>query len=1205
MWNRTVKRCLALGLSIAVIAVNMLGTAVLAEEILLIEDIQEPMTEETVFFQEDDLEEFKEADLLQEIVMTEEMSEVEYQAEDITQEDTDIITIDAIEVIENYEELDNTLELAADYGTLTVNPTGQTLSVEYNETTDLIVTATTTGNEENLTYEWYVIETALNMKVGGMETSYIKLDETTEKLTVTGDKTKSYLCEVSDGISDGTALFNIQVDSGFSASAVSPSQITVAAGETAELEVSASTETGSVNYKWYFNQLMNYGNTMIELQDTGNCIQAAATGTYICWVSDGINKRVLYFDVHVTSGLKVNTENTSYRIEPNEEQVLTVDATAGEGVELEYSWYKHCKDENNGTAEYYELIPEETGESITVPGISAEYKCVVNDGYGFSDVCFWTEVDSGLSLTVSPVSVSAKYGDTVTLTADASTEYGDKLEYRWFDLTSGKDTEEWGELIGTENILTLNNVTETGPYLCRVNDGYNYEDAEVMVEVSYSTSEDEPDDGNAGDEENDTLFDDAMAATVGHSYETTVTSTDDLIYYEFIPEKTGVYTFYSTGTCTTKAALYDEYGDLLTYQEFVPEWTICDLNNFCLSCELEEGQAYYLEVGTYGGAGTFHTVFSDLSAVTSNGESFGNFDVVAGKTATMIVTAGTVGENRELTYTWYDWEGNQIKSGSDNTCETEILEEIHDFKGYLCTVSDGNLCRTVYFGMLAKDLAFHYEKSVTVVRGGEEPVLTVEVEGGEDKNLEFQWMVYNKDIDDYVEIDGETSSSYIAPSETANYMCVVYYETDDGSSESYLYIEVEAIEQDPVEPEPDCNHNSASWLTEYDSTCTETGLQILVCDCGEELEEKIIPVKGHNWNSGMITTEASCTEKGIKTYTCQRCWKTKTENLSAKGHTWNTGVITTNPSCTKTGIRTYTCQSCHGIRTENVPILGHNYGNWSLSASATVFQAEIQKQSCTRCGKTETRTTGEKLDPTLSVNASKITLKTKQSTTKLKVTGLAAGDYIKLWESSNKNIFTVNSKGKITAKNKAGKATLTVTLASGLKKTIPVTVQKTEVKTTSIKGLKSKMTLEKGKKVTLSPVLNPITSVQKITYSSSNKKVATVSSKGVITAKTAGKAKITVKSGSKKYTVTVTVSKVKTKKITGVKEAITLKKGKTYTLKAKLSPKNSDEKITYKTSNKKIATVSSKGKIKGIKKGTATITLKSGSVSVKCNVTVK
>ena len=168
-----------------------------------------------------------------------------------------------------------------------------------------------------------------------------------------------------------------------------------------------------------------------------------------------------------------------------------------------------------------------------------------------------------------------------------------------------------------------------------------------------------------------------------------------------------------------------------------------------------------------------------------------------------------------------------------------------------------------------------------------------------------------------------------------------------------------------------------------------------------------------------------------------------------------------------------------------------------------------------------------------------------------------------------------------------------------------VKVQKGTVTTTKISGLTKKITLSKGKKQTLTPVLTPITSQQKVTYTSSNKKVATVSSKGVITAKGAGTAKITVKSGSKKVTVTVTVPKTKTTAITGVPSSLSLKKGKTYKLKAKRTPSNSDQAITYKSSNTKIATVNASGKITAKKKGTVTITVKSGSVSVKCRVTVK
>ena len=181
----------------------------------------------------------------------------------------------------------------------------------------------------------------------------------------------------------------------------------------------------------------------------------------------------------------------------------------------------------------------------------------------------------------------------------------------------------------------------------------------------------------------------------------------------------------------------------------------------------------------------------------------------------------------------------------------------------------------------------------------------------------------------------------------------------------------------------------------------------------------------------------------------------------------------------------------------------------------------------------------------------------------------------------------------------------TIVMSTGEAAKIKVTVQKGKIKTKSISGLKKKVSVNKGKTLKLTPVLSPQTSQEKISYSSSNKKVATVSSKGIIKGIKAGTTKITVKSGTKKFVVTVTVPKTTTKKITGIKSAIKLKKGKTYKLKPKKVPANSDYKIFYNSSNKKVATVSSKGVITARKKGSTTITIKSGKISVKCKVTVK
>ena len=138
----------------------------------------------------------------------------------------------------------------------------------------------------------------------------------------------------------------------------------------------------------------------------------------------------------------------------------------------------------------------------------------------------------------------------------------------------------------------------------------------------------------------------------------------------------------------------------------------------------------------------------------------------------------------------------------------------------------------------------------------------------------------------------------------------------------------------------------------------------------------------------------------------------------------------------------------------------------------------------------------------------------------------------------------------------------------------------------------------KGKtSTTITVVKNDVTG--KVKFTSSNKKVATVSSKGVVKAKKAGKTTITVKVGN--YTKKVVIQ-VKKPSLKLAKSSATIKKGKTVKIKATATPSG---KVTYKSSNKKVATVTAKGVVKAKKKGTATITVTSNGVSKKFKVKVK
>jgi uncharacterized repeat protein (TIGR02543 family) len=162
----------------------------------------------------------------------------------------------------------------------------------------------------------------------------------------------------------------------------------------------------------------------------------------------------------------------------------------------------------------------------------------------------------------------------------------------------------------------------------------------------------------------------------------------------------------------------------------------------------------------------------------------------------------------------------------------------------------------------------------------------------------------------------------------------------------------------------------------------------------------------------------------------------------------------------------------------------------------------------------------------VSLNASSIPLQKGKSTTAVKAT-LTKGDSIAKWTSSNKKVATVDKKGKITAK-KTGTATITVRTKKGATASVKVKVQKGKVTTkkltiTNVTG--KKLTMKKGKTFKIKTSVTPITSPDKISYASSNKKIVTVDKKGKLKAVKKGTATITVKSGKKTVKFKVNVKK--------------------------------------------------------------------------------
>ena len=159
----------------------------------------------------------------------------------------------------------------------------------------------------------------------------------------------------------------------------------------------------------------------------------------------------------------------------------------------------------------------------------------------------------------------------------------------------------------------------------------------------------------------------------------------------------------------------------------------------------------------------------------------------------------------------------------------------------------------------------------------------------------------------------------------------------------------------------------------------------------------------------------------------------------------------------------------------------------------------------------------------------RIPLKRKQKITVLRVVGLADGDHVVSWKSSDKKKAKVSGKEDgtcvIRAGKKTGKVRITAATASGKKIVFNLRIQKNKVKTKKLKVQSREITLAAGSAHQIDVTREPVSSKEKITWQSRNKSVAVVSKKGVIRAVSPGRAVILVTSGKAKIKISVTVTK--------------------------------------------------------------------------------
>ena len=313
------------------------------------------------------------------------------------------------------------------------------------------------------------------------------------------------------------------------------------------------------------------------------------------------------------------------------------------------------------------------------------------------------------------------------------------------------------------------------------------------------------------------------------------------------------------------------------------------------------------------------------------------------------------------------------------------------------------------------------------------------------------------------------------------------------------------------------------------ATCTEAGLTdgTRCAVCGVALKERTsIPAKGHTPATDAAVA-ATCTEAGkTEGSHCATCGLALVAQkiVPAKGHApvADPGRAAT---CTEAGLSEGShCATCGLVLTAQkaVPAKGHTPVVDAAVAPTYTKKGLTAGSHCAVCGAVLVK---QQVVPVLDC-----TFHMKKSATKAVNLGdpiqiAVDGQAVKSYKSSDKKVATVTAKGRVATK-KAGTAKITITLKS--KKTLTLTVKVVDPNAPkSVKITQGKSaTLKVGKKLALAATLSPTGSKSALKWSTSNKKVATVSSKGVVTAKKKGTAKITVTTDNgKKATIKITVKK--------------------------------------------------------------------------------
>lgn len=380
-------------------------------------------------------------------------------------------------------------------------------------------------------------------------------------------------------------------------------------------------------------------------------------------------------------------------------------------------------------------------------------------------------------------------------------------------------------------------------------------------------------------------------------------------------------------------------------------------------------------------------------------------------------------------------------------------------------------------------------------------------------------------------------------------------------------------------------HSFTNYVPDGNATCTQDGTMTAKCDKCDKINTIAAPNSQLGHDYAQTVTPATCVSGGYTTYVCTRCNDTYVGNYTnAIGHSYND--VVTPPTCTAGGYTTHTCARGDStyVDSQTSP-LGHSYAATVVAATTTSQGYTVY--TCTRCGVNYVSDYTPVL-PALTPSEDKIAkeygvdAKTAQEINYIFITNNVSSDTASLTESK----MTANPP-KGDGDYKGSNFGLLRAQTTKLKKN-SVTVKWNKVKNAdgyivygAKCGAKSKYKVLK------------VVSAKTTSYTHKKLKKGTYYKYNVVAFKYVNGVKVTLAASKKIHATTQGGKYGVAKSVKLNKSKATIKKGKTFKIKASEIKKDKKIKrhraICYESSNTKIATVNSKGKIKAKKKGKCTI----------------